>query len=343
MNMPDRPIRGFKNSEFVEPEQVVGADIRIEELPNGIKFYLKGQAVDLDSKRITCRLYELISVEGGAKLRKDPIEKFINQIPDDEYIALTYGPNDREKGSEGYMWTAQWKSVGGDDKGIMSETIVISEKWRARYEAAQRKARAAVESPLAMAPAAPAPQAQGGGMDFVQMMALIREGEDRAIKNMERVSAMFKQNETPVAVMEKMWDSVGKVMERAMDTNLNAVRKVSEAASRAMEPEPEVDDDEGEDQASASAPASGIPAWLLPFLPKIEQGLSSLLGGGPIGAAVKTLIVSSDDWKMIFNDPEKFAQATEAMKLHFGEEKTKKALDMLLSRRPEKAAKGKGK
>lgn len=346
--MSTENIAGFQKKDFVTPEAVLGSDIRIEELPDGIRFYLKGQAVNLAEKRIVVRLYEKIQVEGGAKLRLDPLEKFINRIPEDEEIALRYGPNDKAAGSEGYMWIAKWKDIAGSEKGILSETIWISEKWRARYEAAQRKAAGAESLP---APSSAAPASPSGVMTPMDMLKVLQEGEDRAFRNMERMANIFKgaNGQAPESVMVKAYEAAGSIMERAMESNLNMGKKVAKVVERRMEDEDEPGDGaapEGDD--GAADPLAGVPGFIRPFLPQLETWLGTLIGGGPMAAAAKTLIVNSAQWKEIFNDPDKWGQAVAAMENHFGSERTEKAMDVLLNRRAPKgpvkgAAKGKGK
>ncbi len=339
VNTPERPIQGFVKKDFVSSEAVLGSDVRIEALPDGIRFYLKGKAVDLGQKRITVRLYELMSVEGGLKLRRDPLETFSNRIPEDDEIALKYGPNDVSKGSEGYMWIAKWRDATGEDKGILSETIVISEKWRARYEEAQRKGKAA-ELPSPGATYAPAPSGPAA-FGPMEVLALIEKGEDRALKMMERMAAVMKagSGEAPASVMERAYEVAGRVVEKSMESNLRMSNKVTAKAEKELERAEEDDEGDGDGQAEAAGGGDGLPAWLAPFLPKIEGWLGSLLGGGPVGAAVKTIIISSDEWKTIFSDKEKFGQAVEAMKQHFGPEQTQKAMDILLNTRTTKKKK----
>jgi len=98
-------------------------------------------------------------------------------------------------------------------------------------------------------------------------------------------------------------------------------------------PAPAADDDGAEEIGYK------MPPWLEPFMPHFERGLEKLLGGGPAGAAVKTLILTSDELAGIFNDPEKWAQAVAAMEVKFGSEKTKAAMNVLLNKRQEKKRK----
>lgn len=345
-------ISGIKKSEFVSAGDVLGPDFRLEELPDGVRFYIKGQQVNLANKRIVVNLYELRRVEGGLKLRRDHLEKFINKIPDDDYIALEYGPCAPDV--EGYVWMGKWNDLDNKENGILSETIFISERWRDRHEAHKRdkalKAGIPVPAAGGVPGSAPAPAAAGQAQDFASMMALLQQGEDRAIRNMERMAAVIKgsQNETPSEAMVKMSEAMGKVFEKTVESQLQTVRKVSEQSTRALEKLDEDDEDDedenGEgDLEAAEKQSTGIPAFLLPFIPKIESALGHLLGGGPVAAGVKALIVSSDEWKQIFADPEKWGQATAAMEEKFGAERTQKALAILLNARAAKPGKKTGK
>jgi len=337
--VPDEAVQGFKKSDYVGADKVLGQDVRIEELPDGIKFYLKGQAVNLSEKRILVKLYELVKEGDGLKLRRDFLEKFMNRIPEEDEIALRYGPSE-----EGYIWIAKWRDQAGE-KGIISETIRVSEKWRARYEEAQRKARGeTVPSATPQAASAPAPSSFGP-MDMIKFM---QDGEDRAIRNMKMMAEIFNGNkrESPADVLKDAYAGAVEIMQRATETNLDMVKRVKNTSAKNMEAEAAaaaatlvpVDDDD-DDETTAGDPMAGVPAFIRPFLPQLEQWLGTLIGGGPMGAAVKTLIVSSEQWKEIFNDPDKFGQAVSAMEMKFGSERTEKAMDILLNRR----AKGKGK
>jgi hypothetical protein len=331
INIPDEGISGFKKSDYVSPEKVLGPDVRIEELPDGIRFYLKGQVVNLGEKRIVVNLYEMMREPDGLKLRREHLEKFNNRIPDDEEISLKYGPSE-----EGYIWIAKWRDIGGAEMGVMSETIRVSEKWRGRFEEHQRKSKglaadSAQSLPLAHIPAVPQAPALGP-MEIINMM---NAGEDRAFRNMERMAAIFKGNhqDVPSSVMEKAYESAGAIMQKAMESNLQMGKAVDKVIKRNMEPV----EDEGEEVEEMGAPAdltANMPAWLKPFLPQIETWLGTLLGGGPMGAAVKTLIISSDQWKEIFEDQEKFGTAVAAMEQKFGSERTEKAMNILLNRKP---------
>jgi len=328
-NIPEEGIQGFKRSDYVSPDKVLGPDIRIETLPDGIRFYLKGQVVNLGEKRIVVNLYELLREPDGLKLRREHLEKFINRIPEDEEIALKYGPSD-----EGYIWIAKWRDIGGDEKGVLSESIRVSEKWRARFEENQRKQKAPAES-LAQVPVQAQAQAPAPAWGPIEILRLMNEGEDRAFRNMERMAVIFKggHQEVPSAVMEKAYESAGAIMAKAMESNLQMGKAVEKVIKRNMEP-PEDDGADLDDGGQAPDLSSSLPPWLKPFMPQIETWLGTLLGGGPMGAAVKTLIISSDQWKEIFEDQEKFGVAVSAMEKQFGSDRTEKAMNILLNRKP---------
>ncbi len=344
-------ISGIKKSEFVSGQDVLGPDFRLEEIPDGVRFYIKNQQVDLANKRIVVNLYELRRVEGGLKLRRDHLEKFINKIPDDDYIGLEYGPCAPDV--EGYVWMGKWTGLDNKENGVMSETIFISERWRDRHEAYKREKamKAGIPVPAAVGGNGSANASAAGGqpLSALDILTAMQQGEDRAIKNMERIAIVIKgtQNETPSEAMVKMSEAMGRMFEKTMESQLQTVRKVGEQTARAIEKIEEEDEEEenGEgEEVQVVENKAGLPGWLIPFMPKIEQGLSHLLGGGPVAAGVKALIVTSDEWKQIFADPEKWGQAVAAMQEKYGQEKTQKALDILLSRRPEKkGAAGAGK
>lgn len=336
-------IMGFTEKDFVSPEKMFGADVRLEELPEGIRFFIKGQTLATGKKEIIVNLYELTRESDGLKFRRMHLERFINRIPEEEEIALKYGPN-----ADGYLWIAKWKKDDtGEDTGVASDTIRISSKWQARHEAYTRMQ--ATKAEAAAAPAAsvsPVVSAAPSAWGPLEIMELINKGEDRAFRNMERMAAVLKgsQSDVPANVMEKAYESAGAIMQKAMESNLEMGRKVGKVIQREMDPPKEQDDDDdggGEGMPGTGDPLAHLPAWLQPFIPKIETWLGTLLGGGPMGAAVKTLIISSEQWKEIFSDKDKFGQAVEAMRSHFGDEQTEKAMGILLNTRPAKPGKKK--
>lgn len=328
--MADEGIIGMKKSDYRDPSEVVGGPVNENDFPGDIKFFLKHKKNPVGGIQKRVELYELIRVDGGLKLRLEHLETFTNRIPMNEEIALNYGPS-----PEGYKWLAKWLDRNNDEVGVESETIMVSEKWRDRYEAFQREKKAKSAAPVAVA----VPAVSTGMSTAMEMIALINQGRREALEDMERMSRVLKDSGGPASVMERAYEAVGKFMEKTMESNMMIAKRVAENARESIERDGQVDDDEEEElpaAAEAAKPADGFGEMLKLFMPKIQEGLSHLLGGGPVGAAVKTLIVTSDQWKEIFADKEKFSQATEAMRLQFGEEKTNKALDILLSRRAEK-------
>lgn len=329
VNRPEKGIKGFTSKEWVEPEKVL-PDVPRSELPEGVRFYLKGESFDLSKKKMVVNLYELRDQPGDLKVDKVHIEK-LNFIPDEEYIGLNYGPN-----KDGYIWIGKWKDEGGE-KGMVSETIVLSEKWRRRYEEHQRKlgdvsgGAGAGEVATVGAPASEAGIA-------MQMLKMLQAGEDRAFLQMERMAKIFQgsKTETPAEVLLAMHKGMNDMMLESVKTSLNITKTVGKAAQESITVAAEAS--QGGDDQVEPGPELGykMPPWLEPFMPHLERGLEKLLGGGPAGAAVKTLILTSDEWGQIFNDPDKWGQAVAAMETKFGSVPTQKALDILLNKRKPK-------
>ena len=226
--------------------------------------------------------------------------------------------------------------------GIESKIIMISEKWRDRYDAFQKQKKQAAETDAraALAPPIPIAVPMSTGMGAGDILAFMREGEDRAIKMMERMAAVLKTTEGPASVMEKAYDAVGRFMEKSMQSNLDVAKKVADRAQMEMDP-PEEEEAE-EDSSPAAAKSDGMPLWLKPIMEKATDGLAHLLGGGPTGAVVKSMILSSAEWQEVFSDKDKFSTMTAEMRKKFGDEKVEKAMGILLNIRPEKAGKKKG-
>jgi hypothetical protein len=335
MSLEEKGINGIKRSEYVPPESVLGGEVRFEELPEGIRFYIKDQKVDLSTKRVEINLWQLVD-EGGKKLNKEHCERFYNAPPDETYIALNYGPGD-------YVWIAKWVTFDGQHRGVQSETIPISKKWQARYEAYQRKQReadAAGFSSQAPSPAVPvAPQ-----NSLTELLAVMEKAEDRAFNRMEQMSRIMGGNRdvtTPNQVLADAYKGATDMMLGAAKSNLEMLNSVKKKNIKELEREDDDledgDPEDGEEVALAGPP---VPAFLAPFMPSLKGWLETLFKGGPIGAAAKTLIMSSEEFKAIAGDPEKKNQAIACFEGAFGREKTERAMKILLGEDvPEKTAK----
>lgn len=333
----DKGIQGFKRSEFAAatPEKVFGTnEVSMEDLPGGVRLYLREKAVDLGTKKVLVNVYRLVD-DGGTKIKRVWVGRMkANRKPEDEEIAEQFGGGS-------YVWILKWNAPDGQECGIISEPIEIDmETGRAAHEAYRRR-QGAESAPAAMPAAAPAPAAQASGFsgDAAALLKIMDAAEERTLARMERIAAMFqgRQGDTPAEILKSAYQGASDMMQAAVKTNLDMAKSVSKArelipapAAPAPEPEPEPE-------------GPSLPAWLEPFMPQIEKGLEKLLGGGPAASAVKTLILSSDEWREMFNDPEKWGQFVSAAEMNFGSDRTRRALDILLNRRDGKQGKGKGK
>lgn len=330
MSSEEKGIKGFKASEFVAPEKVFGEEIDRKELPEGARYYMRRAAFDPAKHKAIVNLYELRDVPGELKVDKVHLEK-LNFIPDEDYIALNFGPS-----KDGYIWIGKLKAIDGGQVDMLSETIFISEKWRRRYEEHQRKLDGQVTGAGAgqvVSAAAPAPSSFGP----LDVLKVLQEGEDRAFRNMERMANIFKgtKSETPAEVLLTLHKGMNDMMLESVKTTLNMTKTVSRVAQESITTAQEAAAGEGEEAGAADGDGTGyqMPGWLKPLMPHLEAGIERLLGGGPTGAAVKALILSSAEWKEIFTDQDKWGQAVAAMEAHFGSERTEKALAMLLNKR----------
>lgn len=332
----EKGIAGFKKSEFTEatPERVFGSDVRIDDMPEGVRLYIREKAIDFSGKRLAVNVYRLVD-DGGMKNKRVWCGKFNNRIPDESDIAEQFGGG-------AYCWICRWKAVDGGERGILSDTIEIDEE-RGRAAHAEWKARQSggdsTRQPAAPAAVAPAPTL-GGGFDFAGILRIMEATEEKALARMERMAAMFagQRAETPADVLKSAYMGASEMIRSAVETNINMAKAVNKASQNNMRP-PEPEGEELDPEPAGPR----LPAWLDAFMPQIEKGIEKLLGGGPVGGAVKTLILSSDEWRMIFQDKEKWGEAVSAMEQHFGSDKTRRALDILLNRRESEAKKGKRK
>lgn len=339
----EKGIQGFKKSELdVDPEKVFETnDFRAEELPEGVRLFLREKRFDIPGKKLLVNVYRIVD-DGGLKERRIFVGKMEARKPEDHEIAERFG-----KGS--FVWMMKWVGGDGQERGLLSDRIEIGEEGESLHrEWLRRQNGDAGISPAGSAsgspPAAQSPAAVAPAFGALDILAIMEKAEDKAMARIERIMGMMqgRQSESAGEVLKEAYKGANEMMAKAVQTNLDMVRvtgKHAQEQMRAMSlpaPEPAESVLTNEDE-----PAIDLPPWLKPFLPLIEKGLEKLFAGGPIGSAVKTLILSSDEWQEIFNDPEKWGQAVAAMERQYGSEKTRKALDILLNRRGA-AAKSKG-
>lgn len=333
------PIQGFKKSEFdVDPAAVLGSEVRIEDLPDGIRLYLREKSVDLATKTLICRVYRL-KYDQGVKARRVYMGKFINHVPQDEDIAEQFGPGADGTDAE-YIWIAKWTNAMGQETGIVTEPIIIGAESRHVHEAwLKKQAGKVADSTPAASPAASAPQTERpapSGMEQMEMMLRIQaQAEEKTMNTFERIALIMRgqAQESPASILKDAYQGASEMIQSAVKMNLDMAKSASNKAKDDMEREGLEDDDEDEGEQQVPQGSDPIPAWLKPHIGTIGNYLENLFKGGPVGSAVKTLILSSDEWKEIFADKEKFAQSVAGMEMAFGAEKTKKALDILLNRR----------
>ncbi len=325
----ERGLQGFKQSEFLgaTPEKVFGSDVRLEELPDGVRLFLREKRVDINGKKVVVNVYKVVN-DGGLKDKRVWVCKFENRKPEDHEIAERCG------GGE-FIWIMKWIGADGQERGILSERIDIDEALgRATQEEWKRRNTAPAGSPPPGSVAAPAPSNQ---LDMMGILQIMDRAEEKTLARIERIAGIFRgnQNESAGAVLQEAYKGANEMMMKAVETNIKMAKASATAVQEQMRQASLPVATEEDEELPPEGPK--MPSWLEPFFPYIEQGLSKLLQGGPVAAAVKTMILSSEQWKEIFNDPEKWGQAVAAMEQHFGSEHTKKALDMLLNRRDEKA------
>ena len=312
-------IQGVKKSEFKSAKEVLGGDFQIEELPEGVRLYLKDKAFDIGTKKLVVNIYRLID-DGGLKNKKAWVGKIQNRKPDESEIAEQYGPGE-------YIWIGKWLSIDGQERGVVSDVILISEDSRAAFEAYHSKQKnLALEKP-----AAPVPAPAFGVVEILKMMDA---ADEKALARMERITAMMNvgRSESAGDVLAKAYQAASEMMQKSVQTNLDMVKSVNKANQLSLT-NPASNDSAPSNEKDDTNDSPGLPAWLAPFMPHISAGLGKLLEGGPMAHAVKTLILTSDEWKTVFNDPEKWGQAVAAMETQFGDERTAKALDILLNRK----------
>lgn len=343
----ERGVTGIKASEYAGSEEVFGPDVHFQELPEGIKLFIKGQALDLNTRRVYGDLYRLVD-DGGPKLRREHCEAFTGNPPAESYIGEVYGP-----WKDGYVWMAKWVTFDGTEKGIKSQTIYIADVWRDRHEAYKKKQRAAADAVASsQAPPAPAPVASSQGFSMRDFLDMQAAAEEKALSNIERIARILGSNkqETPTQVMESAYKAAGEILTKAVDNNISVLKNQTAATIRKMD---ELDDDgldDEEDETAPSAPMAGssqVPEFLAPFMPLLKPWIDKLTGGGVVATAAKTMILSTDEFRAIATDPEKRTQAISCFEATFGREKTEKAMKILFEEEKPKATKkpvrGKGK
>lgn len=323
----EKGIAGFKKADFVAatPERVFGDDVRIDELPDGVRLYLKEQSIDLSTKKALVQVYRLED-DGGLKNKKIWVGKILNRKPNEDEIAERFGGGS-------FIWILKWKGIDGRETGIISEVIEIDPDYgRAAHEAWKKSQRVTDSTPVTNAP--PVPAALGFGGDAVALMQLMDVAAEKNFAMIERIARIFGGNkqETPAEILQGAYKGASEMMMQAVETNLGVVKAMNKQTLKGINNPPPVNESQ-EDGDTDEVDSPVYPPWIQAFMPYIESSLGKLLQGGPIGAAVKTLVITSDEWQEIFSDKEKWAVAVSAMEKRFGPENTAKALDILLNRK----------
>jgi hypothetical protein len=176
---------------------------------------------------------------------------------------------------------------------------------------------------------------------FLAIQASERKNTMEMVTTIIALTKGAEPKDSAGGVLQDAYEKSAEMLREAAQMSIDTIKKTGKRALKAAEDMDDaddmVDDGEGEgEQALSGASDNPIPSWLQPYLDQVKPWLENLLGGGPTGAAVKTLILSTDEWKKIFQDKEKFGQAIAGMEQEFGSERTQKALDILLNRRAEK-------
>ncbi len=333
MGEEDKGIQGIKKSEWKTAREVLGDDAPADVLPASLRLYIKERALDIAGRKLGVNLYRMLD-DGGIKEKRSWVHDFGPEVPDEKRINELFGPSK-------YIWIAKWTTHDGKESGIVSEPVIIDEACRPAHEAYQEKLRAL--KPVTLAPAAPlpvvAPAAPSGGIDIGGILAIMAAAEEKTLSTMERMARMFKPAETPADVLRDTYKAGNAMMKEATDVAMSSYRAVTAKAKAEMNAKP--DEDEGGEKDGADP--DSVSGMVKTFLPEIKAYLDKLIGGGPVGAAVKTLVLGSEQWKEIFQDKEKFGIAIAAMEQEFGSEKTERVLDVLLNRRKDQGSKSKGK
>jgi hypothetical protein len=330
------PIQGIKQAEYVEAEKALGH--KPDELPDGIKFYIRGIPLDIPGTRVVVTIYRV--VDGGTKKRKIAVGKMENRPPEDHEIGEWYGPGD-------YVWIGKWykkddSGIQGEPRQMLSEVINIGPEWLAAHmeyrtrQESEMRVRFAGSAPVPVPVAAPAPAPSMG-------IGGLTEELGGAFMLLEKLANIAKSmaGPSPVELMTKSFEAFSRMGTEMLKSNMDMARTAGERI-RQIELDPPDDDDDDDPPAPTSTDEPKIPEWLAPFWPYAKTFMGKIIGGGPEGAAAKTLLLSSDEFKTIFTDPEKWGQAVSALEMIHGTENTKKALDILLSKRePGAVAKGK--
>lgn len=325
----EKGVQGFKRGDFTDDkEKVFGEGIR-PELPEGVRLYLREKSIDLSTKTISVNVYRLVD-DGGIKNRRLWVGKWGNRLPEDGEIAQRFGGGS-------FIWIAKWKNPDGAEAGLMSEQIDIDPELgeRARLEA-EGKGKAAASGPATAAPPHSVPEQ----LTVAGVLQLMAAAEEKSLTMFERIARVMsgQRQETPAEVLNGAYRGASEMMQKAFETNLRMVDDHRKVAGKMLTMDPPKIDPEPEELDDQDP----TPAWLRPFIDAAAPYLEKLLAGGPLGAAVKTLILSDQQWNEIISDPERWAEAVGALERNFGSEKTRKAIEILRPSRSSKPQAKKG-
>jgi len=297
-------IKGIKSSEFRSPREFMeGEGSDAGSLPEGIRLYMRGKAIDFRGKDLKINIYRLVSGM-GTKDRKDLAGRWEgNTVPDDHDVAMIYGPGR-------YVWIAKWTDPVHGEKGMVSDEIHVAEDMRAAHLEYRRKNGMASPG-VDLAPVA-APSHNLA--DPLSVLQLIQLGENRQLENMERILKLVGMRPG------------GLDMPASADTQKQALKIMSDAYERRIK----MLEEEKPKEAEPVKTEDEVPGFLKPFMPMIEKALPKLLGGGPAAAGIREFVLSDEDFKAIFNDPAQFGEAVKALQTKFGPERAERALQALL-------------
>lgn len=321
-------VYGFKSSDFVSEGEAP------KDLPAGVRLYLKERNIDLNQAQSVARVYRLES-DGGLKNKKVLVGKIMNHRPEDDEIGEMFGGGS-------FIWIMKYLAPDGTEVGLMSEPVEIDLERGAQMHAAyiERQKGTKRQSQPETAPASvPAAAPVSPMSDFSFMLQFQQASEERTLAMIERLSRIFGQskNDAPADVLRAAYEGANKMM-------LDTVALTRKAATALNERTVAQIEEDGEEAAAlpekVQGPVSEGPLGGLfdAFMPQIEAAISRLLAGGPVGNITKKLILSSEEWKQIFNDPESWKIVVGELKERFGEKKANEALDILLNKRPEAKA-----
>jgi len=267
-----------------------------EETPSQVIEFLKTHNIP-DGKKFVSYLYRRKKDPKELKLRSFYLEKMENQFYDDDfgedYIKDKYGGGR-------YQIIIRWQTGKNEKTGMALEDIYIDGPEKETNSGPVRQ-----DDP-------PSNPVWPSSKQDKSIEEKIKEWIPIITSAVTLVREIIPKQDT--TIIDKLQDQYMKKID-AVDREILSLKK------RKLEKlENEIELEESEAEQMQAQIESIYPEWLKPYAPLIEQFGEKLLGNSFLANTLKKTVAGSEVFKNNWADPNKRAEAIEAMSLHLGPE-----------------------